>query len=458
MKSLRPYPEYKACGAEWLGEIPARWLTKRLKFVAAEPLKYGANESAEANDPNLPRFIRITDIKDDGTLHDDTFKSLPEEVARPFLLKQGDLLLARSGATVGKTFMYRESWGKACHAGYLIRCRVNPALARPEFVAYFATTANYWGWLSSVFIQATIQNVSAEKYANLLLPIPPLDEQSVIVRFLDQETSRIDGLVAKKERLIELLQEKRTALISHAVTKGLNPNAPMKDSGVEWLGEIPAHWEVKAFKRVTTRVDVGIAEAATHAYAETGVPILRSTNVRPNRLELDDVLHIEPWFAEKNRSKLLFQGDIVTVRTGNAGVSAVVPESLHRSQCFTMLISTLKDRQVPEFFCYLLNADAGQTVFKLDGWGTAQVNISVPILKEVPVVEPPFEEQKIIVDYVKSQTAKLDALIAKTLNSIERLREYRTALISAAVTGKIDVRQPPPSASEVDMLVSRQRA
>jgi type I restriction enzyme S subunit len=135
-----------------------------------------------------------------------------------------------------------------------------------------------------------------------------------------------------------------------------------------------------------------------------------------------------------------------------------VPESLHRSQCFTMLISTLKHRQVPEFFCYLLNADAGQTVFKLDGWGTAQVNISVPILKEVPVVEPPFEEQRIVVDYVKSQTAKLDALITKTQSSIERLQEYRTALISAAVTGKIDVRQSPASASEVDKLVSRPRA
>jgi type I restriction enzyme S subunit len=273
------------------------------------------------------------------------------------------------------------------------------------------------------------------------IPLPSPTEQHCIAAFLDRETAKIDALVAKKERLIELLQEKRTALISHAVTRGLNPNAPLRDSGIPWIGRVPVHWRLKRFRHVTTRVDVGIAEAATHAYADVGVPILRSTNVRANMLLLDDVLRVQPWFAEKNRSKYLLKDDILTVRTGNAGVSAVVPEQLHRSQCFTMLMSTLRNHQDARFYCYFLNSSSGQTVFAIEAWGTAQANISVPILKEVPVVEPPYEEQARIVAFIEHEAAKLDGLMAKIRTAIDRLQEYRTALISAAVTGQIDVRE-----------------
>ncbi len=120
---FRPYPQYKDSGVEWLGEIPAHWEVLRLKFLISQPLQYGANEAAELTDPDLPRYIRITDIRDDGSLRDETFKSLPEDIARPYLLDEGDLLFARSGATVGKTFRYKPSWGAAAYAGYLIRAR-----------------------------------------------------------------------------------------------------------------------------------------------------------------------------------------------------------------------------------------------------------------------------------------------------------------------------------------------
>ena len=200
------------------GEIPEHWEVRRLKFIAIEPLKYGANEPAELNDPVLPRFIRITDIKDDGTLLEDTFRSLPEETAESYLLNSGDLLFARSGATVGKSFMYQAAWGRACYAGYLIRLRINQSIAIPEFVSYFANSSNYWTWLSSIFIQATIQNVSAEKYSNLFVAIPGLNEQRAIVAFLASETAKIDILSSKIQNTIEKLKEYRSTLISAAVT------------------------------------------------------------------------------------------------------------------------------------------------------------------------------------------------------------------------------------------------
>ncbi|MEW6245826.1 MAG: restriction endonuclease subunit S [Nitrospirota bacterium] len=217
-KGLDPTVPLKDSGVEWLGKIPAHWEVKRLKHVAKEPLQYGASEASEFNDPEQPRFIRITDIDETGRLREDTFRSLPQEIARPYLLKRGDLLLARSGATVGKTFLYQESWGKACYAGYLIRFRTNNAVCTPEFVSYFTLSSAYWSWLSGTFIQATIQNVSAERYANLTVTLPPIEEQQEIMSFLDRETAKLDALIAKVREGIEKLKEYRIALISAAVT------------------------------------------------------------------------------------------------------------------------------------------------------------------------------------------------------------------------------------------------
>jgi len=217
-KGLDPNAKMKDSGIEWLGEIPEHWQAKRLRFLVSEPLKYGANESAELDDPDLPRYIRITDVDENGRLREDTFKSLPEDVARPYLLKEGDLLLARSGATVGKSFYYEPCWGRAAYAGYLIRARFNPARMMPRFVNYFTNSQQYWQWLSSSFIQATIQNVSAEKYANLIVPVPPVDEQAEIVVYLDGMWKRLNDLTRKVGGSIEQLMNYRSALISAAVT------------------------------------------------------------------------------------------------------------------------------------------------------------------------------------------------------------------------------------------------
>ena len=212
----------KDSGVEWLGEIPAHWDVKRLKFLIREPIQYGANEAGENSEPDQPRFVRITDITERGELREDTFRSLPYQVAKPFLLAEGDLLFARSGATVGKSFLYKESWGSCCYAGYLIRVRLNGSRSLAEFISYFVSSNNYWDWIFSSLIQATIQNVSAEKFANLVLGLPSISEQQAICSYLDRETSKIDALVTKIHQAIDQLREFRTALISAAVTGKIN--------------------------------------------------------------------------------------------------------------------------------------------------------------------------------------------------------------------------------------------
>lgn len=217
-KGLDPDVAMEDSKFEWMGKIPIHWKVRRMKYVVSETLKYGANEAALLTDPSLPRYIRITDINDDGSLKEESFRSLSRDIAKPYLLKNGDILFARSGATVGKVFMYDKAWGDACYAGYLIRARINSSISDPLFVSYFVNTPAYQSWLSSVFIQATIQNVSAEKYANLPVPLPPLQEQKEITTFLDQETEKIDKLISTIRGGIQKLKEYSSALISAAVT------------------------------------------------------------------------------------------------------------------------------------------------------------------------------------------------------------------------------------------------
>ena len=439
VRRFKPYPAYKDSGVEWLGEVPEKWHTMRFKYLLSEPLKYGANEVAELDDPNLPRYVRITDVNEDGTLREETFKSLPEDIAKPYLLRDGDLLFARSGATVGKTFYYQDSWGRAAYAGYLIRGQLAAHKMIAKFAAYFAQSRNYWGWLGSSVIQATIQNVSAEKYAGLVLGIPSADEQRAIAVFLDRETARIDQLIAKKERQIELLQEKRSALISHAVTKGLNPKAKMKDSGIEWLGEIPEHWEVKPIKCIGT-IKYGLGTPPEQR--DDGVAIIRATDIHQGKIFAESIQRVDPDDVPWSRDPELRTNDILVVRSGAyTGDSAIVPEEWDGAIAGYDMVLRVK-HAIPRFVSYaLLSKYLLEGQIYLEKMRAAQPHLNAEELGSFYIVLPPYEEQKSIVRHIDEHLSQIDIMIAKIEASSGLLREYRTAVISAAVTGKIDVRE-----------------
>ncbi len=217
-KGINPDAKLKPSGVEWIGEIPQDWEVKKLKYLVTEKLKYGANEVAESDDETQPRYIRITDIDEAGNLKKDTFKSLSVELALEFMLEEGDILFARSGATVGKTFKYSSSNGRCCFAGYLIRARLNKDITDPDFVYYFTKSGHYENWKDSVFIQATIQNIGADKYSFLEIPIPSINEQQQIVKLLKKEDRRINNTIFRIELEIDLIKEYKTALINEVVT------------------------------------------------------------------------------------------------------------------------------------------------------------------------------------------------------------------------------------------------
>ena len=217
-KGLNPDAPMKPSGIDWLGDIPAHWEVLRLKFITSEPLSYGANAAAEFDEPKWPRFVRITDVDEFGRLRDETFRSLPPEVAQGFFLKPNDILLARSGATVGKSFIYKVSWGVACYAGYLIRARIKKNHDARYFY-WFLNSTSYWEWVRSTFIQSTIQNISADRYANLQIPHPSDKyEQKEIVDFIEVSCAEIDSQRELITRSLERLDEYRSTMITATVT------------------------------------------------------------------------------------------------------------------------------------------------------------------------------------------------------------------------------------------------
>ena len=208
----------KDSGIEWIGEIPENYKLIRLKFLLKEKLQYGANSSGIEFTSDLPRYIRITDIKDSKTLYDENKLSLSEEDAKDYILDDNDILFARSGATSGKCFIYKKEIGKATFAGYLIRAKIDETKLLPNFLVLYTMTKAYEEWKNQVCIQATIQNISAEKYVNLIVPLPPLPEQESIAKMLDSKCAQIDSLIAEKESLIADLTEYKKSLIFEVVT------------------------------------------------------------------------------------------------------------------------------------------------------------------------------------------------------------------------------------------------
>ena len=306
---------------------------------------------------------------------------------------------------------------------------------------YCLLNAPYVRWLDSLTYGAKMPRVNPDQVGNSRAPLPPESEQLAIATFLDRETAEIDSLIAKKERLIELLQEKRTALITRAVTRGLDPNVPMKDSGIKWLGEIPAHWEVKRVKWVARMESGHTPDKKVAAYWTDGnIPWVSLNDT--GYLKDHDFINTTEYYTNdlglKNSSaRLLPPRTVVFSRDATIGLCAITERSMAVSQHFIAWICG--EEVIPE---YLLRAfDAMQGELERLTMGATLRTIGMPDVKTLTTPVPPFAEQERIVNHIHKECLHVDLLIAKVQNAIDHLKEFRTAVISAAVTGKIDVRK-----------------
>ncbi|NLV43363.1 MAG: restriction endonuclease subunit S [Candidatus Hydrogenedentes bacterium] len=428
-KKRHTYPAYKDSGIEWLGEIPEHWEVKRLKHSVAL-----VNQKVDAENCNLP-YTGLEQIES-WTGKRVLSEGMVSSEGQASLYRKGDVLFGKLRPYLAKVLSVSESG--ICTGELLV---LRPVYVLQQFLLGYLLNPDVISIVDSSTYGAKMPRANWDFIGNLPVVVPSTDEQRAIAAFLDRETVRIDGLIEKKQRQIELLQEKRAALISHAVTKGLNPNAKMKDSGIEWLGEIPEHWEVKRLRHITPRLGVGLViNPSTYVDEKGDVPFFLGSNVEEFKLIPESARRITQESNLKLNPSRLQEGDIVTVRVGAPGISAVVPPELDGSNCASIMITRRSKTFVSHWLCYVFNSAWGKYQVERVAYGAAQkqFNISHAVNFVYPV--PPLEEQNAVVNVLDHETNRINNLITQVEESIALLREYRTALISSTVTGKIDVR------------------
>lgn len=432
---MKQYDFYKDSGVEWIGEVPSHWEVVHLKRILREHMQYGANEPAESDNILYPRYIRITDITENSELRPETFKSLEPSKAKDYLLDKGDVLFARSGATVGKTFLFNADI-KACYAGYLIKASCNRRKMLPEYLYYYTLSGAYECWKNSVFVQSTIQNIGADKYQLMYIPVPSINEQNAMLSYLNKKCSEINKVISAQQKRITLLQELKQSVITHAVTKGLNPNVEMKDSGVEWIGKIPASWDVVHLKRILReRMQYGANEPAESD--DTTYPrYIRITDITANgELRPETFKSLEP---SKAKDYLLDKGDVLFARSGatvgktflfNADIKACYAGYLIKASCD-------KRRMLPEYLYYYTQSGAYECWKNSVFIQSTIQNIGADKYQMMYIPVPSKDEQKQIVEYTMRKSQIFDAAISKAQHQVELLQEYKQSLITEVVTGK----------------------
>ena len=442
----KAYPAFSTTSEFIIEDFPEHWSLTRIKFNSQVKARVGWHglKSDDFTDVG-PYLVTGSDFKGKFIQWKDCYHCDEERYEQdPYIqLTNGDLLITKDG-TIGKVALVSELNGKATlNSGVFV---VRPLRSD------FTTQYYYWLLLSRAFTDfvdyyktgSTIAHLYQETFVNFKYPLPPYEEQQLIANFLDHETAKIDTLITKQEKLIELLKEKRQAVISHAVTKGLNPDAPMKHSGVEWLGEVPEHWNLWKFGHFAPIITCGVASTPTYVDESEGMPFLSAQNIQNNKLSLHKYNYIPNELHQQlTKYRKPERGDILVTRVG-AGIGAACVIDIDME--FSIYVSLTHIRVKPEiadskFITYFFGSDYSDFLNHdgtVTGGGVGNLNVQNVVRYKVPL--PPLKEQRNIVAHIEQIVSKIDVLVEKAEKAIYLSRERKTALISAAVTGKIDVR------------------
>ncbi|GAB3452350.1 restriction endonuclease subunit S [Insolitispirillum peregrinum] len=439
------YADYKDSGIEWLGEVPAHWEQKPIKHVST--ISYGIAEPPQYKDSGTP-LIRATNIHEGKIFNKDFAFVNPDDIpsSKIIWLSPGDIIVVRSGAYTGDSAIILDEHCPSI-AGFDMVLRIKTC--HPMFMQYALLSQYIKKYQIDIEkIRAAQPHINANELGKCFALIPPLPEQTAIAAFLDHETGKIDALVTEQEKLIALLKEKRQAVISHAVTKGLDPSVSLKDSGIEWLGEVPEHWEVVPIKYYTSSIEQGWSPQCEGFPVETaeewGVLKVGCVNGGVfNPLENKTL----PEDLEPIPSLGITVGDLLISRANTkelVGGAAVAHANYPRLMLCDKLYRLRLDKTtvLPDFIVSFLGTGLarGQIELAATGASSSMQNIGQGTILGMATPLPPLPEQTAIVAYLDAQTAKFDALTAEAERAIALLKERRSALISAAVTGKIDVR------------------
>jgi type I restriction enzyme S subunit len=447
----KPYPAYKDSGVEWIGSIPEHWEVKAFRtlgqFYGGLTGKAGPDFTDEG--PNTQFFIPFTNILNNTYINWHELKPVQlDPLEKQNKVVSGDLLFLMSsedyeflGWSSVAVNVPRNVYLNSFCKGFHLSANVSPA-----FINYFNKSIPGRSLIGCVGNGFTRINLRTSALASVKIPSPPLEEQQQIASFLDRETGKIDTLVKQQQQLISLLKEKRQSLISHTVTKGLNPNVRMKDSGVEWIGEIPEHWEVKKLKNhIESKADIFIdGDWIESPYiTDSGYRLLQTGNVGIGRFKEQGHRYIsEDTFTQLKCTEVL-PNDVLICRLADPVGRACMAPDLGVRMVTSVDVAILRLGIINQHRYLTYFFSSGEYLLYMESVcrGGTRDRVSRSFLGSVFLPSPPLEEQKQIAAFLDTETSKIDELVIKANQSIALLKERRSSLISAAVTGKIDVRE-----------------
>ena len=432
--SFPRYPAYKDSGVEWLGQVPEHWAVLMSRRIFGQH-----RDPARDDDEQLSATQKY------GVVPQKKFMELEDQKVTLALSGTGNFKHVEAGDFVISLRSFQGGIERSEYQG----C-VSPAYT--VLRSRHELDGRYWSYLlkSSGFVgalQATTEgirdgkSISYDQFGTVRAPQPPIPDQVKIAAFLDHETAKIDALIAEQQRLIELLNEKRQAVISHAVTKGLNPNAPMKPSGVEWLGDVPAHWSVMPFSHgIRFQEGPGIMAVDFH---DSGIPLVRVSGVKGRWVALDGCNYLDPEKVSRRWNHFrLNSGDLLISASATMGTVSEVNLDSEGAVAYTGLIRLVPVEAIVlrDFVRAIVGSTMFMTQIDLLKAGATIQHFGPTHLRQIRVCLPPLSEQERIVEAVNQHSEQFDSLIADAKGAVDLLQERRSALISAAVTGQIDVR------------------
>lgn len=442
---MKKYDSYKNSGIEWIGEIPSHWHVKRLKNIGK---LYSGLSGKSGSDfektptENYKPFINFTNIANNKYIVNDNFGYVKiDENENQNKVNKNDLFFLMSSENqedVGKSALLVEDFGELYLNSFCKGFRLNINFD-VRFLNYLLSSSALSQLISLEGRGFTRINLRMEGVENLPILLPKSqEEQTQIANYLDQKTTQIDKLISTKQQLINLLQEERITLINQAVTKGLDPNVPMKDSGIEWLGEIPEHWNIIRLKYLVS-IRYGLGQPPKQKI--DGLPIIRATNIFRGIISEKDMIYVDPDDLPMNRNPILKENEILVVRSGAyTADSAIVTKKWEGAVTGYDLVITPKNVNAKLLSYSLLSTYMLENQLYIQRLRAAQPHLNSEELGEIFMLLPPEDEQKLIVDWLEMELNKILKLNEKVNIEIELLKEYKTALISEVVTGKMDVR------------------
>ena len=442
MTRYKSYSTYKSSGVEWLEKIPSNWSVVPLKRYC-NYIARGLSPHYSENDEGIPVINQACIHWEGLKLENVKFQETSKLKGLRGKLFPGDLLINSTGTgTLGRVGIF-DLKNEHLADSHVTIVRINKNLF-VKFVYYLLQTDLYQGYVySSLATGATNQiELSREGLGNTPIIIPTFQEQKLIVKFLDRETTRIDTLIAKKCELIKLLEKKRNALIAHAVTKGLDPNVPMKDSGISWIGKIPEYWSVMRLKFIMSNIVDCLHSTPT--YDEDGEYIaIRTADISPGILDIHNAKRVNAKDYLERIARLKPQvGDIIYSREGERyGMATLVPPDVDLCLAQRVMMFRVSSSNDHTFMMWALNADCTYQQIKQDTVGATSPRVNIETIAEAWLSVPPIKEQQKIGAKISKSCLVIDRLIHTIKAHIEIIQKYRQALITAAVTGKIDVRE-----------------